>query len=279
MDKYAVIGNPVEHSLSPIIFQAFAEQTYQSFEYFKIKAPLDGFATVVTQFQKEGGKGANITLPFKGEAYQLANKKSQEVNHNAASALQFFDDGTIYAINYDGLGLVRDLTRNLNITLKQKSILIIGAGGSTQGILEPLIKTVPSKIVIVNRTLRKARKLANLFQLRGNISGVGFDELKPAHYDIIIHATSLGHQGKFPDLPNGLITPHTCCYDISYGKIAAPFLHWAKDKGAICCFDGLGMLVEHNAALFNLWFGIHPDTHSVIKMLRMLTDKKCEKFV
>lgn len=266
MNRYAIIGNPVEHSLSPIIFQAFAEQTQQSFEYFKIKAPLDKFATVVTQFQKEGGKGVNITLPFKHEAYQLANKKSQETN-NTASALQFFDDGTIYAVNYDGLGLVRDLTRNCNITLKQKSILIIGAGGSTQGILEPLIKTVPSKIVIVNRTATKARKLANLFQLCGRISGIGFDELKPTNYDIIIHATSLGHQGKSPHLPNGLITPYTYCYDLSYGKIAEPFLDWVKDKGAIYCFDGLGMLVEHNAALFNLWFGIYPDTHSVIKML------------
>ena len=270
MNKYAIIGNPVKHSLSPIIFQAFSEQTHQSFEYFKIKAPLDEFATVITQFQKEGGKGANITLPFKREAYQLANKKSQAANAvSAASALQFFDDGTIYAVNYDGLGLVRDLTRNRNITLKQKSILIIGAGGSTQGILASLIKTVPSKIVIVNRTATKARELANLFQLCAKINGVSFDELKPTHYDIIIHATSLGHQGKLPYLPNGLITPRTCCYDLSYGKIAAPFLHWAKDNGAIYCFDGLGMLVEHNAALFNLWFGVYPDTHSVIKMLNI----------
>ena len=266
MDKYAIIGNPVEHSLSPVIFQAFAGQTHQSFEYFKIKAPLDGFAKVIAQLQKEGGKGANVTLPFKHEASQLANKKSQEAN-DAASALQFFDDGTIYAVNYDGFGLIRDLTCNLNITLKQKSILIIGAGGATQGILEALVKTAPSKIVIVNRTSRKARELANLFQLRGKIDGVGFDELKPVHYDIIIHATSVGHQGKLPYLPNGLITPHTYCYDLSYGKIAAPFLNWAKDKGAIYCFDGLGMLVEHNAALFNLWFGMYPDTHSVIKML------------
>lgn len=266
MDKYAVIGNPVEHSLSPVIFQAFAEQTHQSFKYFKIKAPLDGFATVIAQFQKEGGKGANITLPFKREAYQLANKKSQEAK-NVASALQFFDDGTIYAVNYDGFGLIRDLTHNHNIMLKQKSILIIGAGGSTQGILEPLIKTVPSKIIIANRTATKARELANLFQLHGIVDGVGFDELQPAHYDIVIHATSLGHEGKFPHLPNGLITSHTYCYDLSYGKIVTPFLHWAKDKGAIYCFDGIGMLVEHNAALFNLWFGIYPDTHSVIKML------------
>ena len=265
MDKYAIIGNPVEHSVSPTIFQAFAEQTHQSFEYFKIKAPLDGFAAVIAQFQKEGGKGANITLPFKHEAYQLANKKSQQAN--TASALQFFDDGTIYAVNYDGLGLVRDLTRNNNITLKQKSILIIGAGGATQGILESLIKTVPSKIVVVNRTTTKARELANLFQLRGKIDGVGFDELNPVHYDIIIHATSLGHQGKLPSLPNGLVASHTCCYDLSYGKTAAPFLHWAKNKGAIYCFDGLGMLVEHNAALFNLWFGVYPNTHSVIEML------------
>ncbi|WP_211923807.1 shikimate dehydrogenase [Coxiella endosymbiont of Amblyomma nuttalli] len=265
MNKYAIIGNPIEHSLSPTIFQAFAEQTHQSFEYFKIKAPLDGFAAAIAQFQEEGGKGINVTLPFKYEAYQLANIKSQKIN--VSSALQFLDNGNIYAVNYDGLGLVLDLTCNHNITLKQKSILIIGAGGATQGIIASLIKTMPAKIVIVNRTATKARKLANFFQSYGNISGVGFDALKSEHYDIIIHATSLGHQGKVPALPDGLIASHTYCYDLSYGKSAMPFLHWARSHGAIYYFDGLGMLVEHNASLFNLWFNIRPSTHAVIKML------------
>lgn len=269
MDKYAIIGNPVEHSLSPVIFQAFSEQTNQSLDYLRIKAPLDGFAATIKQFQKEGGKGANITLPFKHEAYRLADKRSKEANEaEAVSALQFRTDGTIYGVNYDGLGLVQDLTRNHNITLGQKSILIIGAGGATRGILGPLSNAAPAKIIIINRTASKARELADLFHLHGEIQGMGFDELEPTRYDIIIHATSLGHQGKAPSLPHGLIGPHTCCYDLSYGKIAAPFLQWARNEGAENCFDGLGMLVEHNAAVFYLWFGIYPDTSPVIEMLQ-----------
>ncbi|ABS77362.1 shikimate dehydrogenase [Coxiella burnetii] len=269
MDKYAVIGNPVEHSLSPVIFQAFEKQTNHSFDYLKIKAPVNGFAAAVKKFHDKGGKGANITLPFKEEAYQLADKRSQEANEaHAASALQFREDGTIYAVNYDGLGLVQDLTRNHNITLTQKSILIVGAGGATRGILGPLLNAAPEKIVIVNRTPSKAHALAKIFHLRGEIQGGGFDELEPMRYDVIIHATSLGHQGKFPPLPDGLIGSQSCCYDLSYGKIASPFLQWAKDQGAKYNFDGLGMLVEHNAAVFYLWFGIYPDTNPVIEMLQ-----------
>ncbi|WP_304985634.1 shikimate dehydrogenase [Coxiella-like endosymbiont] len=268
MDKYAIIGNPVDHSLSPIIFQAFGEQTRRTFRYLKIKAPFNDFPKVLKEFQKEGGKGANITLPFKYEAHKLSNKQSREAKEaQAASALQFLHDGTIYGVNYDGLGLVQDLTRNHNITLAQKSILILGAGGATQGILGPLMNTAPTQIVIVNRTVSKSRELASHFHLRGELQSIGYDHLKPIPYDIIIHATSLGHQGKLPSLPAAIIGPETCCYDLSYGKIALPFLQWAKRQGANKCFDGLGMLIEHNAALFYLWFGIYPDTSPILKGL------------
>ena len=269
MDKYAIIGNPVEHSLSPFIFEAFQKQTDNSFEYLKIKAPLNKFATVVKQLQKGGGKGVNITLPFKKEAYQLANQCNQEAREaHAASAFQFRNDGTIYAVNYDGFGLVRDLNHNYNLTITQKSILIIGAGGATQGILKPLLNTAPARIVISNRTISKAMELVKTFHLHSEIQGIGFNALEPMQYDIIIHATSLGHQGKAPLLPDGLVGSQTNCYDLSYGKIALPFLKWAKSQGAVHCFDGLGMLVEHNAAVFNLWFGIYPDTSPIIKMLQ-----------
>ena len=269
MDKYAIIGNPVEHSLSPLIFKAFQQQTGNSFEYLKIEAPLNKFSTVVKQLQQEGCKGVNITLPFKKEAYQLANQCNQEAKEaHAASALQFRNDGTIYAVNYDGFGLVQDLNHNYNLTITQKSILIVGAGGATQGILKSLLNTAPEKIVISNRTISKAMELAKNFHLRRKIQGIGFNALKTIQYDIIIHATSLGHQGKAPLLPNGLISSKTSCYDLSYGNIALPFLKWAKSQGAVHCFDGLGMLVEHNAAVFYLWFGIYPDTNLIIKMLR-----------
>ncbi|PMB54463.1 shikimate dehydrogenase [Coxiella-like endosymbiont] len=268
MDKYAIIGNPVDHSLSPIIFKAFGEQTKQTFNYITIKAPCNNFSEVLKEFQKEGGKGANITAPFKGEAYKLSNKQSREAKESrSASALQFLNDSTIYGVNYDGLGLIQDLTRNHNITLTQKSILILGAGGATQGILSPLINTTPIKIVIVNRTVSKAQDLASYFNLRVELQGIGYDDLQPIPYDIIIHATSLGHQGKCPSLPTEIIKPETCCYDLSYGKIALPFLQWAKRQGANKCFDGLGMLVEHNAALFYLWFGIYPNTFPILQRL------------
>ena len=268
MDKYAIIGNPVNHSLSPIIFQAFRGQTRQTFRYLKIKVPFDDFTRVLKEFQKEGGKGANITLPFKHEAYKLSNKQSREAKEaRAGSALQFLDDGTIYSVNYDGLGLVQDLTRNHNITLAQKSILILGAGGATQGILGPLINAAPAQIVIVNRTVSKARELAAHFHLLGKLQGIGYDDLKSIPYDIIIHATSLGHEGKLPPLPAAIIGPQTCCYDLSYGKTALPFLQWAKHQGANKCFDGLGMLIEHNAALFYLWFGIYPNTSPILKKI------------
>ena len=270
IDKYAIIGNPVDHSLSPIIFQDFGEQTQQAFQYLKLQASFNNFVKVLKEFQKNGGKGANVTLPFKHEAYKSLNKLSWEAKEaQAVSALQFLNDGTIYGVNYDGLGLVQDLTRNHNITLTQKSILILGAGGATQGILGSLINIAPAQIIIVNRTASKAQELASRFYSQGEILGIGYDDFKPMPYDIIINATSLGHQGKFPQLPDSIIGPQTCCYDLSYGKIAMPFLQWANRQGTNKCFDGLGMLIEHNAALFYLWFGIYPDTSSTLKKLSL----------
>ncbi len=269
MDKYAVIGNPVEHSLSPVIHHAFAEQNHQAIDYSKIKAPLDGFVEAVKKFQREGGKGLNVTLPFKVEAYQLASKRSRAADEaKAASVLQLHADGTIYADNYDGLGLVQDLTRNHRVDLNQKRILIVGAGGAVQGILGALLDKAPAQLTIANRTADKARQLAQVFRLRGNVRGIGLEEIEASPYDVIIHATSLGHQQKLPSLPNGLITKNTCCYDLTYGRAAEPFLQWAKSQGATHCYDGLGMLVEHNAAVFYLWRGSYPDTEPVIRALR-----------
>lgn len=272
MDKYAVIGNPVEHSLSPIIHEAFAKQTKRELNFSKIKAPLDGFIPTVRQFIQAGGKGLNVTLPFKQEAYQLATQRSKAAEEaQAASVLHFRANDVIYAENFDGLGLVNDLTRNYHIPLTHRKILIIGAGGAAQGILGPLLDQSPAKIIIANRTPDKAHQLATKFRARGSVQGTSFAELEASAYDVIIHATSLGYEGQMPTLPAGLISTDTCCYDISYGKAAQPFLNWAKAQGARQCFNGLGMLVEHNAAVFNLWFGIFPDTQPVIQQLRCLT--------
>jgi shikimate dehydrogenase len=269
MDKYAVIGNPVEHSLSPIIHEAFAKQTKQKFIYSKIEAPLDGFVPTVQQFITAGGKGLNVTLPFKHEAYQLSTNRSKTVEEaQAASVLHFRTHQEIYADNFDGFGMVQDLTCNYQIKLTQQKILVLGAGGAAQGILGPLLDQSPAQVVIANRTGDKAHHLATKFRSRGPVQGISFAELKASPYDVIIHVTSIGHQNQALTLPDGLITADTCCYDISYGKAAQTFLNWAKMQGAKKYFDGLGMLVEHNAAVFYLWFGIHPDTQPVIKMLR-----------
>ncbi|QHG92663.1 shikimate dehydrogenase [Coxiella endosymbiont of Amblyomma sculptum] len=272
MNKYAVIGNPIEHSLSPAIFQDFGKQIQKALLYLKIEASSSNFVSVLKRFQKRGGRGMNITSPFKHEAYRISNRYSQEAREaQAVSALRFLNDGTTYGANYDGIGLVKDLTRNQRISLLGKSILILGAGGAARGILGPLANAKPKKIVIANRTVSRARKLVSHFhhyRLQIRMQGIGFNDLKPIPYDIIIHATSSGHQGQVLQLPTAIIGSRTFCYDLSYGKAAAPFLQWSGAQGAEKCCDGLGMLIEHNAALFHLWFGIYPDTSSVLKKLK-----------
>lgn len=269
MDKYAIFGNPVEHSLSPIIHAAFATQTHQEFEYVRIKpAPAD-FASALQTFIHSGGNGCNVTFPFKEQAFAAATQHSNTANDaTAASCLLIHENGTIFADNYDGTSLVQDLTHNYEFSLDHKTLLIIGSGGATRGILGPLLDRTPAKIVIANRTAHKATALAECYKLRGYVTGCGLDSLASTPYDLVIHATTAGHQNNLVPLPAGIITNHTRCYDLSYGKAAAPFLNWAKKQGAAQCMDGLGMLVEHNAAVFYLWRNLYPDTQPVLDMLR-----------
>jgi len=269
VDKYAIFGNPVEHSLSPIIHKAFAEQTQQELECIKIEPPVDAFESTLRQFIHDDGKGCNITVPFKHKAFLLADQSSDAAQDaKAASCLLIREDSSIYADNYDGAGLVQDLSHNHHYTLSQKKILILGAGGAVQGILGPLLDKAPSEIVIANRTAQKAIDLAQQYQLRGTVHGVGLEQLETKPYDLIIHATTLGYKEKVIALPDGLIKQHTWCYDLSYGDAAQPFLNWAKKQGAEQFLDGLGMLVEHNAALFYLWRTIYPDTKPIIELLQ-----------
>ena len=269
MDKYAIFGNPVEHSLSPMIHQLFAEQAQQTIAYQKIQPPKNALEPALREFIDAGGKGANVTTPFKHQAFLLANEKSPRAQQaSAASCLLFREDKTIVAENYDGTGFIRDLTQNHGFSIAQKKILIVGAGGATQGILGPLVDAAPAHIIIANRTAKTAIQLSAHYQTSGITSGIGLDECPATPFDLIIHTTTMGHTDEKPHLPNGLITPSTFCYDLSYGKAAQPFLQWAKRQGAEHSADGLGMLVEHNAALFYWWQQFSPDTKPVIAVLK-----------
>lgn len=269
MKQFAVIGNPVDHSLSPIIHKLFAEQTGVSLSYEPVLAPLDGFAATVTALIERGGYGANITLPFKEQAFELAIKKSQAaIDAHAVNTLVFHDDGLIEGCNTDGMGLVQDLTHNHHYSLRQKRILILGAGGAVRGIIAPLLEQAPAKLIIANRTKRKAELLATQFELFGKVEARGLDELNEGPYDLIIHGTSVRGEGELEFAPS-LVGTHSWCYDLNYAaNQQTPFVQWATSRGVERALDGLGMLVEQAAAAFYIWHGVYPDTDAVIAALQ-----------
>ena len=269
MTSYAVFGNPIEHSLSPQIHQQFAKQTKTALTYEKILAPLDLFSESVTAFVEQGGRGANVTLPFKEQAFQIATKKSQAaIDAKAVNTLVFHDDGVVEGCNTDGMGLIQDLTHNHHYCLRQKRILVLGAGGAVRGIVAPLLEQTPATIVIANRTKEKAELLAEQFQFMGSIEGRGLDEIDDGPYDLICHGTSVRDAGgvSFPDT---LIGKHTWCYDLNYAADGiTPFVTWARKQSAAKALGGLGMLIEQAAAAFYIWHGIYPDTRAVIDFFK-----------
>jgi len=267
-DHYAVIGNPIGHSKSPLIHTEFAKQTGQDLDYISQEIPLDGLASGLKQLQKEGFKGINITVPFKEQVWQSVDNKSKHAKRaGAINTLLFNQDGTLYGDNTDGIGLCRDLVDNHQIGLKDKRILLLGAGGAARGVIEPLLSYQPSQLFIANRTASKAQQLADIFTEFGNIQGGGFDELT-GHFDVIINATSASLQGKVPPLPNDILNEQASCYDMMYSDTDTAFIIWAKQHGAGKSIDGLGMLVEQAAEAFRLWRGVKPDTKTVIELIR-----------
>jgi len=266
MDRYGVFGNPIEHSLSPIIHSQFAKQTGLDIKYEKILAPLDGFAKTAQMFISQGAKGFNITVPFKIEAFNLATQCS--LNAQTAGAVNTIkkNGNELMGENTDGIGLVNDLTKNLNISLNGKTVLILGAGGATRGILLPLLNQQPKRLMIANRTASKAIDLAKDFSIYGNTCGFGLDKVKNDPVDIIINATSASLDGQMPDIATG-VANGAICYDLMYGA-QTPFMDWAKANNAKMIVDGLGMLVEQAAAAFKFWTGKQPNTQEVIKNLR-----------
>jgi len=267
VDSYCVMGNPVTHSKSPQIHTAFADQTQQNIFYQAIQVDDRKFKQAISEFQAQGGKGLNITVPFKGEAWEVSENRSSRAERAQAVNTITFDDGKIIGDNTDGIGLIRDLTINNKISIEDKDVLILGAGGAVRGILDPLFDELAGKIVIANRTVSRAEELADIFSDRGDISACGFDELSGSSFDIVINGTSASLQGAVPPLPENLLNDKACCYDMMYLMNDTPFVSWAKSHGATNMFDGLGMLVEQAAESFYIWRGVRPETGSVIEMV------------
>lgn len=268
MDKYGVFGNPIAHSKSPLIHRLFAEQTGQNLSYEAILAPLDGFPAAVSHFFQTG-LGANVTVPFKEQAYALADTLSARAQRaGAVNTLKKLDDGRLLGDNTDGAGLVRDLTVNAGISLRNKRILLLGAGGAVRGVLEPFLAEQPSALVLANRSVDKAEKLAQLFADIGTLYPSGFDWLEEP-VDLIINGTSASLSGDVPPISPSLIQPgHTQCYDMMYAKEPTAFCRWAEQHGAAQALDGLGMLAEQAAEAFYVWRGVRPDTAAVLAELR-----------
>jgi shikimate dehydrogenase len=263
------MGNPIAHSLSPRIHHLFAQQTGQSLSYEALLVEADSFPQAVAAFQKAGGKGLNVTVPFKQEAYEIADVLSPRAQRaGAVNTLSIGDDGKLCGDNTDGVGLVRDLTENLKLTLTGKQILLVGAGGAARGVLAPLLAQRPSRLFIGNRTPERAEQLAAAFTDLGDVAGCGFDALSGLSFDIVINATAAGLQGDVPELPDSVIATHSCCYDMMYGSEPTAFVRHAQQRGAKSSFDGLGMLVEQAAESFLIWRGVLPDTRPVIEALR-----------
>ncbi|SMN00908.1 Shikimate 5-dehydrogenase I alpha [uncultured Candidatus Thioglobus sp.] len=265
MIKLAVFGNPIEHSLSPTIHTQFAKQVGLDISYDKILAPIDDFNKVARDFIEQGANGFNITVPFKIDAFNLATEHS--LNAKTAGAVNTIkvDGDALIGENTDGIGLLNDLTKNLEIDLRDKTLLILGAGGATRGILLPLLQQQPARLMIANRTASKAIQLAKDFQSYGKTCGFGLEKIKDTPVDVIINATSASLDGKMPNIPAG-VANGAVCYDLMYGK-TTPFMTWAKDNNASMVTDGLGMLVEQAAAAFKFWTGKQVETKMVIKAL------------
>jgi shikimate dehydrogenase len=262
--KYAVIGNPISHSLSPQIHHKFAEQTGIDLSYEKILSPLDSFKQTVDDFFQTG-QGLNITVPFKLNAFDFADEVSEMAQMAGAVNTLKKQNNKIIGTNTDGIGLVQDIQENLGIRLKDKRIMILGAGGATQGILLPFLQQNTQQILIANRTASKAKDLANKFAKFGKVCGFALEKIKGEPVDIIINATSSSLNNESINLPKGLVKG-ALCYDLVYGK-ETPFMQFAKDNEAVKIADGLGMLVEQAAVSFEFWHGIKPETKSIIKNL------------
>lgn len=268
-DRYAVIGNPIAHSKSPQIHSAFAKQTGQDICYEALLAPIDAFTAHARAFFNAGGKGLNITVPFKLQAWQLAEERTTRAEMaGSVNTLILTEQNCLLGENTDGLGLVNDILQNHEGDIEGTRLLILGAGGAVRGVLGPMLEQQPKSVVIANRTFSKAEQLAKLFAGTVPVSASSFEELAGQQFDLVINGTAASLQGELPPLPEKLLANGAWCYDMMYGATDTVFCQWAKQQGAAKALDGLGMLVEQAAESFYLWRGVRPETQPVIEQLR-----------
>ena len=266
-DQYAVIGRPIGHSKSPLIHGMFAEATGQDMAYRAIEGAPETFRAQLDQFRASGGRGMNITAPFKLDAFAYAAKRSERAElAGAANALKFENDA-VYAENFDGVGLVRDVTHNLGCALKGRRILVLGAGGAARGALLPFLAEKPASLVIANRTLSKASQLVS--EVAGDIplTASSYGDLARWHFDLVFNATSASLSGELPPVPATVFANCELAYELAYGKGLTPFLRLARNAGVKRIADGVGMLAEQAAEAFKWWRGVRPDTRGVIEKL------------
>ena len=266
-DQYVVIGNPVAQSKSPAIHAQFAAQTGESIAYERLAAPLDDFAACVQHFMQSGGRGANVTVPFKLEAFALATQLTPRAQAAGAVNTLSFEDGRIVGDNTDGVGLVRDIVYNAGVVLEGRRILLLGAGGAARGVVMPLLAERPQQLVVANRTFARAQELVQSFPAAASVlKAAAFDDLS-GQFDVIINATSASLSADLPAVPATLFGPQVFVYDMMYAATPTVFMQWAAQHGARVR-DGLGMLVEQAAESFFVWRGARPDTAPVYAALR-----------
>ena len=264
MDRYAVMGNPIEHSLSPKIHQQFAQQTAQQLDYQAMLVPENGFTDAVKEFFAAGGLGLNVTVPFKQQAFALCEQLTERAQQAGAVNTLWQQGGQLHGDNTDGVGLVTDLVKQNNRRIAERSVLILGAGGAVRGVLQPLLAEQPSRCVIANRTLSKAEELAQQF----DIEACAYESLAGQQFDLVINGTAASLQGELPPLSEGLFSSNAWSYDMMYSAQPTAFVQWSLSHGAVRALDGLGMLVAQAAYAFEVWRGVLPSIAPVIADLR-----------
>jgi shikimate dehydrogenase len=273
-DRYAVMGNPINHSKSPEIHTAFARETGQKLEYTAIHVDVGGFAQAVSHFQGHGGKGLNVTVPFKLDAWKLSDSLTERAKKaGAVNTLILDKNGDIQGDNTDGVGLVNDIINHLGWKINQQRVLILGAGGASRGVIGPILEQQPLSLMIANRTASKATELVELFtdmkaETTQAIGGGGYDALSGQQFDLVINATAASLNGEVPPIPDDILAENTCCYDMMYAAQPTAFMRWASEREVTQISDGLGMLVGQAAESFMIWRGVRPSVAPVIASLK-----------